>query len=160
MDNYIIDFWNMLDKMLETHKIIVDRPRNTPHPRYPEYIYPLDYGYLEGTSSPDGEGIDVWIGTSGNRQITAIISSVDYIKSDSEIKILYACTPEEIQLIYKDHNRTDGMKGILNIRYSKRHNKLRIPSFTKAIYAGFCEAKMAISNVVNYKNTGQHRKTR
>ena len=44
------------------------------------------------------------------------ISSVDFIKEDSKIKILYACTSEEIELIYKDHNRSDGMKGILSIR--------------------------------------------
>ena len=26
-------------------------------------VYPLDYGYLQGTSSSDGEGIDVWRGS-------------------------------------------------------------------------------------------------
>lgn len=116
MNNNLIAFWNMLDRMLETHKIVVDRPKNTPHPKYLDYIYPLDYGYLEGTMSSDGEGIDVWIGTSEKKNVSAIISSVDCVKGDSEIKVLYACTPEEIQLVYKDHNRTDGMKGILNIR--------------------------------------------
>lgn len=38
MNNNLIAFWNMLDRMLETHKIIVDRPQNTPHPKYSEYI--------------------------------------------------------------------------------------------------------------------------
>ena len=116
MDNNVEEFWSMMDKMFETYKLVVDRPKNTPHPKYSNYIYPLDYGYLDGTISSYGAGIDVWIGTSTKKQVSAIISSVDFIKGDSEIKVLYSCTPEEIQMIYKDHNRTDGMKGILNIR--------------------------------------------
>lgn len=42
------------------------------------------------------------------------ISSVDFIKEDSKIKILYACTPKEIEIIYKYHNCSDGMKGNRN----------------------------------------------
>lgn len=109
-------FWSILDKMLKTYEIIIDRPKGSRHPKYSQYYYPLDYGYLKGTVSSDGEGIDVWVGTSNDKRVSAIISSVDYVKKDSEIKILYACTFEEIQLVYKDHNRTDNMKGILNIR--------------------------------------------
>lgn len=46
----------------------------------------------------------------------AIISSVVLIKGDSEIKILYACTSDKIELNYNDHNRSDGMKGIMTMR--------------------------------------------
>lgn len=111
--SYQNDFWLLLDKLCDTHKIVIDRPRNSSHPKFADYIYPLDYGYLEGTSSSDGSGIDVWVGTSSSRFATAIISSVDVVKADSEIKVLFACTKEEIELIEKDHNRSDGMKGIL-----------------------------------------------
>lgn len=116
MNTYDNDFWNMLDCLVHTHKLIVDRPKGTPHPKYTDYIYPLDYGYLEGTASSDGAGIDVWIGSSIEKKVSAIISSVDFLKGDSEIKILYACTDEEIELIYNDHNRSTGMKGIINLR--------------------------------------------
>lgn len=78
------DFWHMLDKLVAENKLIIDRPKGSNHPRYNNFVYPLDYGYLEGTSSQDGDGIDVWIGSSQNKQVVGIISSVDYIKKDSD----------------------------------------------------------------------------
>ena len=103
-------------EQLQKYDIEIDRPKGSAHPKYSDYIYPLDYGYLKGTVSSDGAGIDVWVGSSEEKCASAIISSVDFIKGDSEIKILYACTSDEIELIYKDHNRSDGMKGILTVR--------------------------------------------
>lgn len=44
-------------------EIVVDRPRGSHHPDFPEFVYELDYGYLKGTTSADSEGIDVWIGS-------------------------------------------------------------------------------------------------
>ena len=116
MNMYDKEFWEMLDKLFAKYEIEIDRPKGSTHPKYADYIYPLDYGYLKGTVSSDGAGIDVWVGSSEEKCASAIISSVDYIKGDSEIKILYACTSDEIELIYKDHNRSDGMKGILTVR--------------------------------------------
>lgn len=112
-------FWSLLDRLLLEHAVIIDRPKGSRHPRYPEYVYPFDYGYLEGTSSQDGDGIDVWVGTSSVKKVVGIISSIDYLKKDSEIKILYACTTEDIRKIFQDHNRTENMKGILNLREEK-----------------------------------------
>ena len=113
------EFWRLADLLFTKHKIVIDRPRGSRHPKYDNYIYPLDYGYLENTSSSDSAGIDVWIGTSNQRKVNAIISSIDMLKGDSEIKLLYACTDEEIKLIYEEHNRSDNMKGLLNIRGEK-----------------------------------------
>lgn len=114
--DFNMEFWEMLDNLFKDCKIIIDRPKGSAHPKYKDYIYPLDYGYLSGTMSSDGCGIDVWVGSLKENKVTAIISSVDYVKRDSEIKLLYACTPEEINKIYTDHNRSSGMKGIINIR--------------------------------------------
>ena len=116
MEEKFSDFWSMLDSLVESSKIIIDRPKGSAHPRYPSYIYEFDYGYLENTSSPDGSGIDIWVGTADDSSVSAIITSVDLKKRDSEIKILYSCTDDEINYIFNDHNRTDNMKGILNIR--------------------------------------------
>lgn len=44
------------------------------------------------------------------------MSIVDLIKKDSEIKILIGCTEEEKAIIYKIHNKTQYMKGILICR--------------------------------------------
>mgnify|MGYP000307509771 CR=1 FL=1 len=116
MNKYDKEFWDMLDKMVEKYEIKIDRPKGSAHPKYKDYIYPLDYGFLDGTKSPDGGGIDIWVGTSDAKIVSGIISSVDFLKGDSEIKILYACTEEEVKKIYEKHNSTDGMKGILSYR--------------------------------------------
>ena len=113
------EFWSLLDRLFSEHTVIIDRPKGSRHPRYPKYVYPFDYGYLEGTSSQDGGGIDVWVGTYSVKKVVGIISSIDYLKKDSEIKILYACTQKDIQKIFQDHNRTENMKGILNMRDEK-----------------------------------------
>ena len=108
-----MSFWNALDRLLETSEIIIDRPKGCTHPRFPDYVYPLDYGYLSNTASMDGDGVDIWIGTLPERKIVGIICTVDLDKRDSEIKILYACTEDEIALLERDHNATELMKGIL-----------------------------------------------
>ena len=117
MKHNTIVFWNLLDRLVDEHHIVIDRPSGTLHPQYLDYIYPLDYGYLEGTVSSDCKGIDIWVGTDNNKCVTAIIASIDILKSDSEIKILYGCSNDEVDLIFLQHNRNDNMKGLLVKRY-------------------------------------------
>ena len=106
-------FWRAIDTLVETAEIIIDRPRGSAHPRFPDFIYPVDYGYLSNTSSMDGGGIDVWIGTDADRRVDAVMCIVDLAKRDSEIKILIGCTEAEKARIYAVHNETEYMKGIL-----------------------------------------------
>lgn len=106
------EFWESLDKLVASSEIVIDRPKGTSHPNYPEFIYRIDYGYLKDTSSMDGKGIDVWVGSS-QKKIDAIMCIVDLMKKDSEIKILIGCTEEEKAIIHKTHSETQFMKGIL-----------------------------------------------
>ena len=106
------EFWKALDELVNNSEIIIDRPKGTAHPKYPDFIYRVDYGYLCNTSSMDGAGIDVWVG-SGEKKIDAIMCIVDLMKRDSEIKILIGCTEEEKSIVYETHNETQFMKGIL-----------------------------------------------
>lgn len=106
------DFWEALDSLVDNSEIVIDRPKGTAHPKYPDFIYKVNYGYLKNTSSMDGAGIDVWVG-SGDKKIDAIMCIVDLMKRDSEIKILIGCTEEEKQIVYETHNETQYMKGIL-----------------------------------------------
>ena len=94
MDGYNEDFWKALDELVNSSEIVIDRPRGSAHPRFPNFIYKVDYGYLKDTASMDGAGIDVWVG-SGEKKIDAIMCIVDLMKRDSEIKILVGCTEEE-----------------------------------------------------------------
>jgi inorganic pyrophosphatase len=105
-------FWQSLDQMIATGKLIVDRPVGSPHPRYSSLVYPLNYGYLEGTRSSDGDGIDVWIGSLQHRQVTAVICTVDLDQQDAEIKLLLGCTSEEAHTALDIHN-TGSQAGIL-----------------------------------------------
>ena len=41
--------------------ITVDRPMGTAHPRHPDMIYPVNYGYIDGLVGGDGEEQDVYI---------------------------------------------------------------------------------------------------
>ena len=43
-------FWIYLDELIAQSKIIIDRPKGSVHPRYPQIVYELDYGYLDGQS--------------------------------------------------------------------------------------------------------------
>lgn len=106
-------FWIALDELVAKTEIVIDRPKGSRHPRFPNIIYKVDYGYLENTSSMDGSGIDVWVGTMNDKKIDAIMCIVDLMKKDSEIKILIGCTEEEKDIIYRFHNESEFMKGIL-----------------------------------------------
>jgi len=105
-------FWKAVDSLVQESEIVIDRPKGSYHPRYPEIVYPVDYGYLKNTSSMDGGGIDIWCGTGVSGQVEAIICTVDLYKKDSEIKILIGCNSAEKKLIMDFHNR-GLMKGLL-----------------------------------------------
>jgi inorganic pyrophosphatase len=106
------EFWDFLHRLVASHTLVIDRPKGSQHPRYSDLVYPLDYGYLEGTTSIDGGGIDVWLGTakrdsfsnSATKFISALVLTVDLHKNDTEIKILLDCSDAEIQTILAWHN--------------------------------------------------------
>jgi len=115
MNNHSKDegFWTALDTLTAASTLVIDRPKGTAHPKYPDFIYPLDYGYLDGTSSMDGGGIDVWRGSDAKCRIDAVMCIVDTLEKDSEIKILIGCTEEEKAIVYSIHNESPMMKGIM-----------------------------------------------
>jgi inorganic pyrophosphatase len=61
--NHNASFWYGMNLLAATDSIVIDRPKGSTHPRYPEVIYPFDYGYLENATASDGGGIDVWRGS-------------------------------------------------------------------------------------------------
>lgn len=113
MDKINAEFWNALDELVSNSEIVIDRPKGSVHPKYSDFIYQVDYGYLKNTASMDGDGIDVWIGTESKGKIDAVICTVDLMKKDAEIKILIGCTEEEKDIVYQTHNETQYMKGIM-----------------------------------------------
>ncbi|MDX1993935.1 MAG: inorganic pyrophosphatase [bacterium] len=105
------EFWDYIDRFVQSTKIEIDRPRGTPHPIYTDRLYPMDYGYLAGTMTADGGGIDLWQG-SAEPGVTGVIVTVDLLKRDAEIKVLYACTADEMTLAHEFANHGE-QRGIL-----------------------------------------------
>ena len=111
------NFWAKVDSLVEGASVVVDRPKGSVHPQIPTLIYPLDYGFLSGTTSGDGHGVDVWIGSLKGRRVTRVVCTVDLSKCDAEVKILLNCTRAEQRRILSLHNFRDGSQvGVLIIR--------------------------------------------
>ena len=60
------DFWDAMDRLVSSSTITIDRPKGSGHPRYPGFVYGLDYGYLEGTPTVPQTG--QWISGMGSPQ--------------------------------------------------------------------------------------------
>ena len=101
------NFWDKLDNLITIKDIIIDRKKDSVHPRYADYIYPHDYGYLKDTVSSDGFGIDVWVGGGNEKRVTAIITTFDALKNEMEVKLLIDCSELEMEEIVRFHNRGD-----------------------------------------------------
>ena len=41
--------------------VVVDRPLGSCHPKFPDMIYPVNYGYVPGIMAPDGAEQDAYI---------------------------------------------------------------------------------------------------
>jgi inorganic pyrophosphatase len=100
------DYWDVLEALIATNGITLDRPKGTSHPRYPQVVYFIDYGYIRGTSAMDGAEIDIWCGEAGPRRIVGVLSTIDLVKRDSETKVLYGCSDEEVGLILGFYNES------------------------------------------------------
>ena len=64
----------------------MDRPIGTIHPKHPDIIYPINYGYVPGLMAPDGEdqdasvlGVDVPL-TEFTGRLIAIIHRFDDVE--------------------------------------------------------------------------------
>ena len=106
------EFWSHLDQLVAASRVVIDRPRGSHHPRYPLLVYPLDYGYLEGTSSKDGYEIDLWKGSLEPKILDGVILTVDMKKRATEIKLLLGCTEVEKQIVL-DFQKDRSMQAML-----------------------------------------------
>ena len=99
------EFWTGVDDLIAQNGIFVDRPKGTRHERFTEFVYPYDYGYVKNTVATDGEELDVWIGSLSPARVTGILNIIDRDKKDTEMKILYGCSREEMLDIYRINNQ-------------------------------------------------------
>ncbi len=79
----------------KTVTVEIDRPIGTPHPKHPEIIYPINYGYIPNVFGGDGEELDVYILGIDKRieegdSTTVKIIGIVYRKNDVEDKLVAA----------------------------------------------------------------------
>ena len=58
MDIVEMDYGSVIGKRV---KGTIDRPLGSSHPDYPDMIYPINYGYVDGITGGDGEEQDVYV---------------------------------------------------------------------------------------------------
>src|SRR6188508_2964201 len=98
-------FWAAIAELILTSEVVIDRPRGSRHPKVAEAVYPVDYGYLKGTTAADGDGIDIWLGSIRPPVVTAVVCTVDLRNRDAELKLLLGCTSTEEEAILTFLNR-------------------------------------------------------
>ena len=113
-------FWQKLDTLYLSSRLVIDRPKNTCHYKYSNLVYPVDYGYLSDFAGSDQAPIDVFKGSNKTSKVGAIVVTADILKKDCEAKLLIGCTDEEIHKILVFLNQTEYQKSIL----MKRGNEM------------------------------------
>ena len=78
-------------------KVIIDRPLGTYHPKHNDIFYTLNYGYVEGVISPDGEEQDAYVLGIDKplKEFTGVVIAVIHRLNDVEDKWIVA--PEGIE---------------------------------------------------------------
>ncbi len=97
-DPPVVD-WAATEALVVAHGITLERRRGSAHPRFPEIVYPLDYGSVDDTIGEDGEPIDVFVG-SGPARLVGAYRTVDRRRGDTELKLLWGLTADEVYLVH------------------------------------------------------------
>ena len=92
----------------KTVSVEIDRPIGTPHPKHPEIIYPINYGYIPNVFGGDGEELDVYILGIDKRievgdSVKVKIVGIVYRENDVEDKL--AACPEGMVYTAKEIER-------------------------------------------------------
>ncbi|MGI8484770.1 MAG: inorganic pyrophosphatase [Thermomicrobiales bacterium] len=108
-------FWELGDRLVGGHAIVIDCAGGSAPLRYLALIYPFNYGYLDGTGAIDGNGVDCWRGSLESPSTTGAIVTVDVMKADSEVKWLVGCMESEMQAALATH-QTEWQAAMLILR--------------------------------------------
>ncbi len=76
--------------------VTVDRPAGSAHPRRPENIYPINYGYVKGLFAGDGAEQDVYILGTDKPLQTAEVVIIAVILRDDDKEDKWVGVPEEL----------------------------------------------------------------
>lgn len=106
-------FWQKLDTLLLASSFELKQAAGTAHPEFANLIYPVNYGTLQDTLSPDQQGIAMFKGSISSHQVNAILVAADILNKDVEVKFLVGCSVSEEENILRFVNQTDFQKAVL-----------------------------------------------
>lgn len=106
-------FWQKMDTLLLSSACKIAHEKGSAHLKYPNLIYPVDYGYLQDTVGTDSQPIHVYKGSLKAQNVDAIVVSADILKKDCEVKLLIGCNEDEKLKILEFLNQTQFQKAIL-----------------------------------------------
>ena len=99
-------FWGVLDELVASSRVVVDRPKGSSHSRFLQNTSALEAGFLEGATSGDGQGTDVWLVSGDPHQMTAVLCA-------AELKRLLGGRAAEQQTVTAFLNGHAGFQGLL-----------------------------------------------
>lgn len=78
----------------QTVRVVVDRPLGSVHPRWPDLVYPVNYGEVPGTLGGDGQPVDAYLlGWDGPvREVEGVVTAVILRADDEEDKLVVVPT--------------------------------------------------------------------
>ncbi len=91
--------WSDWERLIRANGTRIDRPFGSAHPTHADIRYPLDYGYIRGASSNDGDEVDVFVGKAATGLVGLLVTQ-DRRKGDCELKLLFNCTPADVYTAY------------------------------------------------------------
>ena len=85
--------------------VTIDRLLGTCHPKHPDIVYPVNYGYVEGVPAPDGDWQDAYVLgiTESVEAFTGEIIAVIHRRDDVEDK--WVVVPEGLRLTEEEIRR-------------------------------------------------------
>ena len=85
--------------------VVMDRPLGSCHPRFPELVYPVNYGYVPGVMGGDGMEQDVYVlGVDGpletfDGEVVAVIRRAD------DVEEKWVAAPEGVRFTAEEIRR-------------------------------------------------------
>lgn len=86
----------------EMVRVVVDRPLGSVHPRFPSLRYPVNYGYVPGVFSGDGEEQDAYL-IGVTRPVEAFTGRiVAVVRRENDVEDKWVVAPEGADFSYAD----------------------------------------------------------
>ena len=86
--------WADWERLIRERGVEIDRSKGSDHPRYPGWIYPLDYGFIPSTVGGDGKEVDVFCGGADNGLTAMLVVRHD---GHEELKLLWNTSRDEVE---------------------------------------------------------------